>query len=85
MSSSRSGNNSFSKRSSTNSLYHISNDSKSLSTSSTPCTSSSTPAQLANFESQARRIQASDQVYNAAYTRAYASSGGKPARPYLMD
>ncbi|KAG2170045.1 hypothetical protein JADG_009785 [Aureobasidium aubasidani] len=70
---------------STNSPYHISNDSRTPSTSSTPCTSSSTPAQLANFESQARRIQASDQVYNAAYTRAYTSSGSKLTRPYLID
>ncbi|CAD0013824.1 unnamed protein product [Aureobasidium pullulans] len=65
--------------------YHISNDSGTPSTSSTPCTSSSTSAQLTILESQARRIQASDQVYNAAYTRAYASVGSKPARPYLMD
>ncbi|THX42949.1 hypothetical protein D6D08_10565 [Aureobasidium pullulans] len=40
--------------------YYISNDSRTPSTSSTPCTSSSTSAELANLESQARGIQASD-------------------------
>ncbi|THZ37765.1 hypothetical protein D6C90_06610, partial [Aureobasidium pullulans] len=65
--------------------YYISNDLRTPSTTSTPCTPSSTSAELTNLESQARRIQASDRLYNAVYTRAYASGGSKPARPYLMD